>query len=432
MKAKKMVMTDIFTDGVLGPDIEMAGPVQDKGRIVFNTAPGCWGPMLTPRLKGGHEVCRPVRVEGAHPGDAVAITVEAVRITSEATASGSDDALEGRYDEDPFVQAKCPNCGTVHPETVIDGIGEHAIRCKICGAEANPFRFREGYTMAFDVQKQIGITVGAEAAEEIAANGRYYMRTPENSIQNPVVTLAGATIPGVVARTRPFIGQLGTVPGRPMPDSHNAGDFGQFLVGAHHPYGQTEETLKDKTDGHMDINKVREGSIVLCPVKTEGAGIYAGDVHAMQGEGEIAGHTTDVSAVVVLKVEVIHGLKLDGPVILPVKEDIPYLAKPLSREEKYLAAREAERWNVKNIEESYPLSFVGTGADLNAAVDNGVERAAEVCGISQAEVLNRVTITGAVEIGRTPGVCTVTFRVPKEILERKGLYSLVERQYGTW
>lgn len=429
MNANQMVMVDTFTNGILDPAGEMAGPVQNGGRIVINTAPGCWGPMLTPQLEGGHEVCQPIQVEGAHPGDVIAVTIEAIRITSKATASGSDETMEGRFEGDAFVQAKCPNCGTMHPETEIKGIGEHAIRCKVCGAEANPFRFREGYTIVFDEKRKIGVTVGEKAAEEIAKNGRYYMQIPKNSVQNPVVTLAGHTISGVAVRTRPFIGQLGTVPKRPMPDSHNAGDFGQFLVGAQHLYGQTQETLKDKTDGHMDINKVREGAVVLCPVKVEGAGIYAGDVHAMQGEGEIAGHTTDVSAVVILKVEIIRELNLDGPVILPVKEDIPYLARPLTVEEKSLAAKEAKIWGVRGIEESYPLSFVGTGADMNTAVNNGVERAAEVLDMTEAEVLNRVTLTGAVEIGRTPGVCTVTFRVPKDILEERGIWDFVERQY---
>jgi len=32
--------------------------VKDGGYIIANTAPGCWGPMLTPKLKGGHEVTR--------------------------------------------------------------------------------------------------------------------------------------------------------------------------------------------------------------------------------------------------------------------------------------------------------------------------------------------------------------------------------------
>ena len=55
----------------------------------------------------------------------------------------------------------------------------------------------------------------------------------------------------------------------PFPDSHNAGDFGQFLVGAEHAYAKTKEELEKRTDGHMDINKVRPGAVVICPVKVK-------------------------------------------------------------------------------------------------------------------------------------------------------------------
>ena len=50
-------------------------PLPFGGIIVANTAPGCWGPMLTPAIRGGHEVTLPVRVEGAEPGDSIAIRI---------------------------------------------------------------------------------------------------------------------------------------------------------------------------------------------------------------------------------------------------------------------------------------------------------------------------------------------------------------------
>ena len=55
-----------------------------------------------------------------------------------------------------------------------------------------------------------------------------------------------------------------------------------------------QNNLNFATDGHMDIDAVRPGAIVIAPVKVPGAGIYFGDMHAMQGDGEIAGHTMDV------------------------------------------------------------------------------------------------------------------------------------------
>lgn len=182
-------------------------------------------------------------------------------------------------------------------------------------------------------------------------------------------------------------------------------------------------------DGHMDINKVRQGAILICPVKVAGAGIYAGDVHAMQGEGEIAGHTTDVCATITLKVNVIKNLPIDGPILLPVIDDVPYLAKPLTDAEKKITAAEQKKWNQPAFEDSAPISVIGTGANLNLAIENGLQRGADLFDMTVPEVMNRTTISGAIEIGRAPGVVTITFRVPKEKLEEKKLWNLVQEQY---
>ena len=44
------VYVDKFTDGVLDPARPFLGPVKDGGHVIANTAPGCWGPMITPSL----------------------------------------------------------------------------------------------------------------------------------------------------------------------------------------------------------------------------------------------------------------------------------------------------------------------------------------------------------------------------------------------
>jgi formamidase len=82
------------------------------------------------------------------------------------------------------------------------------------------------------------------------------------------------------------------------------------------------------------------------------------------------------------------------------------------------------------LEASAPISVVGTGPDLNAATDNGLERAAQLLGMTVPEVKNRATITGAIEIGRNPGVVQVTFRAPVAKLEKLGLLPFVQDQYG--
>ena len=428
-KTKRTILVSEFTNGILGPDVEMLGPVENGGTIIANTAPGCWGPMITPSIRGGHEVTKPVLVEGAEVGDAIAIEIRSVEVTSLTTASGCDEAISGRFVGDPFVAVKCPVCGELYPETRLEGIGQNSVKCAKCGANVAPFRISNGYTMAFDAKQGIGVTLDKSAAEAAARNAHDSMQIPDNSKQNPIVAFAVHDLPGMISRMLPFIGQLGTTPSLPFPDSHNAGDFGQFLVGAPHEYGKKAEELAARTDGHLDINRVRAGAVLICPVKIPGGGVYIGDVHAMQGEGEIAGHTCDVAAAVTLKVSVLKGLHIDGPILLPVRDDLPYLARPVTCAERREAEVLAAQWGVKSLEETAPISFIGSGANLNDAVACALQRAASTLNISVEEVKNRCTVNGALEIGRAPGMVTATFLAPVELLKKAGLWELVRSQY---
>lgn len=179
----------------------------------------------------------------------------------------------------------------------------------------------------------------------------------------------------------------------------------------------------------MDISRVREGATIICPVKVPGGGVYIGDMHAMQGDGEVAGHTTDVAGIVQLQVSVLKKVALEGPVLLPNEEDLPYTAKPFTKEEKRRARELAEEFGVKQVEEAFPVSMIGSGKTLNEATDNAVQRAAKLFEMSEPEVLNRATITGSIEIGRHPGVVTATFQVPKTILKKVRIYKTVKKQY---
>jgi acetamidase/formamidase len=425
------VFVDTFTDGLLGPDVAMLGPVADGGHIVWNSTPGCWGPMITPSIRGGHEVSRPVAVAGARPGDGVAIRIKDIEVTSIATASGNDQPMEGRFNGDPYCAPVCPGCGAEWPETRVERIGQEAVRCANCGADATPFTFTNGYTIAFDELHSVGVTVPSEAAEAFAREAARYAALPDNSVQNPILTFAPHDIVALPTRLRPFMGQLGTSPSTTIPDSHNAGDFGAFLIGAPHRYALSAQELQEhKTDGHMDVDAVRAGAILICPVKLDGAGVYLGDMHALQGDGEIAGHTCDVSGTVTLQVEVVKELAIDGPILFPLTEDLPFLARPLTHEERARALALGQRYGVTELEPSLPISVIGTGPDLNSATDNGLERAARLLGLSVPEIKNRATIAGAIEIGRHPGVVQVTFRAPADRLEACGLLQYAVEQYG--
>ncbi len=50
--------------------------------------------------------------------------------------------------------------------------------------------------------------------------------------------------------------------------------------------------------------------------------------------------------------------------------------------------------------------------------------------MTTAEVRNRCTITGGVEIGRLPGVVQLNMLVPMDNLDAIGIGSYVRQQYG--
>lgn len=429
-KPQRSLVVAGFTNSLLDPETAMLGPVEDGGTIIANTAPGCWGPMITPRLRGGHEVTQPVYVEGAEPGDGLAIRIRDITVTGVATASGHDSSPEGFCLGDPYVAARCPTCDTIWPETHVEGIGPDSVRCDECGNPVTPFEIVHGYTVTFDDTREVGLTLPDTAARKIAENADHYAALPDQSRQHSVLNYAPADIPGLMVRMRPFLGQLGTCPSIALPDSHNAGDFGAFLVDAPHEYGlSADQVAEHKTDGHMDIDAVRAGAILVAPVKVPGAGVYMGDMHAGQGDGEIAGHTMDVAGSVTLQVNVVKNYPIDGPVLFPLAEDLPPMARPFSASEKHKASKLAARWGVDRIEEVAPISVIGTAATMNAAIVNGLERAARLLDVSVPEIRNRATINGAIEIGRDPGVIHVTFLAPLARLDAVGLGEYAREQY---
>jgi acetamidase/formamidase len=65
--------------------------------------------------------------------------------------------------------------------------------------------------------------------------------------------------------------------------------------------------------GNMDVPDVCVGSTLYLPVAVDGALLGLGDVHAVQGDGEICGTAVEVSSTVKLMVELQKNKKLDWP-----------------------------------------------------------------------------------------------------------------------
>jgi acetamidase/formamidase len=427
---KKLVYFDETTD-IVGPGVEMIDTLVSGGKFITRTNPGCWGNMITPKIRSWHEVGKPVGVEGAEVGDAVAIKIENINVLSRATSSGTDEAQSDYFESDPGIDSYCPNCGTKNPDTYLDGTGENAVKCKNCDSPVVPFKMPHGYTMYFDRKREFGITIDENLSSEISKNADKYSNLTPEGMQHSINAFAKHDMPGVPARVIPMVGNIGTVPAMDMPSSHNAGDFAQFLLGAKHEFACTEDELDNRTDAHMDVNEVREGAVVIAPVKTKGAGVYIGDVHAMQGDGEIAGHTTDIAAEVEVTVDLIKNLNNLGPIILPNIEDLTPLTKPYTASEREKINKDAQSIGLDNIEdEMYPIQMIGSGADLNSAAADGLNKLAELLDYSLDEVKNRVTINGDISIGRAPGVVNITMLTPISKLENINLADLVKEHYN--
>lgn len=426
MKSKLIYVSEFVS--LLNPDEEMLGPIGNDSTIITTTPPACWGPMITPNMPSGHEVTKPVALENANIGDAVMITVQKITIRSRATTSGVDEAVPKRYKDDPYIAPLCPHCKKEWPESYIEGIGENSIKCSNCNSAIIPFSMLHGYTMFID--EEIGVTVPPAVAKIIASNAESFMAIPKKSKQYPACILNKSDLAGTISRVKPMIGNIGTLPGITMPSSHNAGDFGSFLVGSSHRYSITEKELQMRTDGHMDINIVTEGASIICPVKVKGAGIYVGDVHAMQGDGEIAGHTTDVSAEVILNIKLLKNCNIDGPILLPEISDIPYLSRPITGGERENAKKVCEKLKIELEENVLPVVVVGSGSNINNAVINALERIVKITELNLNEVKNRATIMGSIRIGRLPGVAYISVLVPQSTLKKKGLLEIIKNMYS--
>ena len=109
------------------------------------------------------------------------------------------------------------------------------------------------------------------------------VRTDVGSTQTGL-TATGAPIPRITFPIRPFLGITGIVPDTDeRPNSIPPGDYG----------------------GNIDLNELTEGATLFLPVQVQGAGLYVGDPHFAQGNGEVALTALEASLRATLHVEVI-------------------------------------------------------------------------------------------------------------------------------
>jgi acetamidase/formamidase len=182
------------------------------------------------RSMGGNPETGPFYVEGAMPGDTLAIKFHRIRLNRDSAGSGD----------------------RIVPSAVTPGYFRNA-------------KFNDKFDSEWKLDREAGVAMLAK---------------PTDRLKNFRVKM------------QPMLGCVGVAP--PQNQSFRSGWLG--------PWG-----------GNMDYNGLREGVTVYLPVFQEGAILFVGDGHALEGDGELNGDALETSMDVEFTVDLIRGQATQAP-----------------------------------------------------------------------------------------------------------------------
>jgi len=142
-------------------------------------------------------------------------------------------------------------------------------------------------------------------------------------------------MPGVRIPISAFMGSVGVLPGEEEVEAWLAREAALAEAGgialAPEPTGalpaavcgqggsHPEQCLRTipprENGGNMDVQQMQIGTTLILPCFIDGCGLFVGDVHYAQGDGEVSGTAIEMGAVVTLRTEVLQqgGANLPGP-----------------------------------------------------------------------------------------------------------------------
>jgi len=135
-------------------------------------------------------------------------------------------------------------------------------------------------------------------------------------------------LPGVAIPMNAFMGTVGTLPGAPEVDAwlerekklSEAGGIalppqptGAIPADVCGPNGKFKDkclrTIPPRENGgNMDVKQMVIGTTLLLPCYVDGCGLFVGDVHYAQGDGEVAGTAIEMGAKVTVRTEIRKGM----------------------------------------------------------------------------------------------------------------------------
>ncbi|HDD39898.1 MAG TPA: formamidase, partial [Nitrososphaeria archaeon] len=128
-----------------------------------------------------------------------------------------------------------------------------------------------------------------------------------------------------------------------------------------------------KHGGNMDCTEVTRGARLYLPVAVEGALFAAGDLHAVQEDGELCVASVEVEGKILLRFGLIKNRAPEWPIveaedhfsILTADEDLDKAVK-IAAEQAVNALIRARGWS---FEEAYMFSSLGVKIAINQVVD---------------------------------------------------------------
>lgn len=170
-------------------------------------------------------------------------------------------------------------------------------------------------------------------------------------------TMTTELLPGIPLPLDPFLGIMGVAP--PDDGPHSSVPPG--------PFG-----------GNMDLRDLVVGSSLLLPVFRAGAGFYAGDAHAAQGDGEVNQTAIETSMERAhLRFEILKAADLPDLLRLPWVETSTHLITIGLDEDLDLAVRQAVESLVRQLthrfsldaDDSYALASLAADVEVTQAVN---------------------------------------------------------------
>ena len=87
------------------------------------------------------------------------------------------------------------------------------------------------------------------------------------------------------------------------------------VIGVAPPEGSIPNSTPGDHGGNLDTPDVKGGSVVYLPVFEEGGLFALGDIHALQGDGEVCGQGIEIAGEVTVQLQVMKGRIAGGPII---------------------------------------------------------------------------------------------------------------------